>query len=291
MLSKKSLLYHYCSNAAFWSIISGKKLRLSLLSMSNDQKEGQHIIEIAARLMPQDFAHKDKALDQLKNVMSRVSALGFCFSGDGDLLSPWRGYADDARGVSIGFDKSQLSLLAENESNEDLPVFLVPVAYDEDFLARTISGHVAKIVEHYDSGKLRAPSLPGLLSPHPEEEAAEEESRHKKAIRDLFWMLLSITNYAYGVKSPFFEEEREYRLLSPLASNEKGIMLSAPNFQPTLDSLRPFRDFPANGFACSIVKEIILGPKNKTPTEVAALFLRSQGLDHVEVKRSVGSYR
>lgn len=31
-----------------------------------------------------------------------------CFSKEGDVLSQWRSYADDSRGVSIGFDLNKL---------------------------------------------------------------------------------------------------------------------------------------------------------------------------------------
>jgi hypothetical protein len=41
-------------------------------------------------------------------------AVGFCLSEDGDLLSQWRGYADDGRGVAIGFESSFFSNLIDS---------------------------------------------------------------------------------------------------------------------------------------------------------------------------------
>lgn len=44
--------------------------------------------------------------DLLKEKSKKIKRYIFCFSGDGDLLSQWRAYADDGKGISIGFKKS-----------------------------------------------------------------------------------------------------------------------------------------------------------------------------------------
>ena len=44
----------------------------------------------------------------LKEKSKKIKRYICCFSGDGDLLSQWRAYADDGRGISVGFKKSQI---------------------------------------------------------------------------------------------------------------------------------------------------------------------------------------
>ena len=44
--------------------------------------------------------------DLLKEKSKKIKRYILCFSGDGDLLSQWRAYADDGKGISIGFKKS-----------------------------------------------------------------------------------------------------------------------------------------------------------------------------------------
>ena len=44
----------------------------------------------------------------LKEKSKKIKRYICCFSGDGDLLSQWRAYADDGKGISIGFKKSQI---------------------------------------------------------------------------------------------------------------------------------------------------------------------------------------
>lgn len=59
-----------------------------------------------------------------------MSALGFCLSEDGDVLSQWRGYADNAQGVAIGFEIENLRISTEKESQHEFGAQLVPVLYD-----------------------------------------------------------------------------------------------------------------------------------------------------------------
>lgn len=283
------LFYHYCSVSAFCSILEQKRLRLSLLSMSNDAKEGQHVLDVARRLLPDHFENKEAALEQLQTVISQVSALGFCVSRDGDLLSQWRGYADDARGVAIGFDYELLKTTAKSESNEDLIIHFTPVAYEDEQLEEVMKPDLARIVEHYKSGQM-VRKFPSLLFPMTDEEMEAEQSRYKEAVSALFWKLLRISNYAYGVKSPFFNEEKEWRLIALLTTNEHGLNLPNAKFSSDAGKLKPFREFPLTGFASALIQEIILGPRNQTPPDVVKLFLRSTGFGHVTVRSSTGSY-
>ncbi len=259
--------------------------------MSNDAKEGQHILGIADRLLPQTFRHRKEALEQLKQVITLVSAIGFCLSTDGDLLSQWRGYAEDARGVSIGFAADELQKIATAEGGEDLIISFGPIAYEDSSLAEILVEKLAPIVEHYNAGKMVPPNLPTMLTPMTDQELATEENRHSKAVSELFWMLLRIANYAYQVKSPFFSEEKEWRLISLLTTREYGLGLPGAQFSAAADRIKPFRDFPLKGFNPEVVREIFVGPRNQTPDDVLKLFLSSRGFGHVAIRRSSGAYR
>ncbi|MDP3829870.1 MAG: DUF2971 domain-containing protein, partial [Ignavibacteriaceae bacterium] len=54
-----------------------------------------------------------------KNLLPLIAS----FSGDGDLLSQWRAYADDGKGFSIGLDASYI--------NDYFPVRLKKVLYNQ----------------------------------------------------------------------------------------------------------------------------------------------------------------
>ena len=292
-MPKPAILYHYCSNFAFHSILSQKKIRLSLLTMSNDSKEGQHILDVARRLLPDSFAHKKETLRQLEIAISLVSAVGFCLSEVEDVLSQWRGYADNAQGVAIGFDSSALEVAAKEESESGLILRLSPIAYKDTLLFEVMKPDLQPIIEHYTSGKMDPPRYSGtiLTDALTDEERKQEQQRTKEASSELFHKLWRIGNYAYMVKAPFFDEEREWRLVALTPIVNGTLDLPDPEFASSPERLRPFRHFPLKGFAPSLIKEIVLGPRNQTPDEVVRLFLDRHGYEHVTIRRSQGSYR
>ena len=165
-------LYHYCSNYAFHEIIKNKHLRLSLLSQSNDTKEGQHVVDAATAIIPDDKPHKEEILKELRTTISSIQAIGFCLSTIPNSLSQWRAYASDAQGVAIGFDKEALNVATEQETAEDgsLIFSLTPVAYQEDMIRNLIIPDIQLILEAYDSGAMAPLRTGTLLTPMSEEE-------------------------------------------------------------------------------------------------------------------------
>ncbi|WP_346867458.1 DUF2971 domain-containing protein [Clostridium sp. UBA1353] len=112
----------------FIAIISNKSLRLCDLSKTNDYMERKWILnnledslikafeknEIFINLK-EDYCY-DKGihnrlafiLDMLKHYVES-SIYITCFSRNGDLLSQWRAYGDNGKGVSIGFNSKLIS--------------------------------------------------------------------------------------------------------------------------------------------------------------------------------------
>ncbi len=57
-----------------------------------------------------------------------------CFTGDGDLLSQWRGYGDNAQGVAIGFDKASILRYVRAHASNAIPhakLCFCPIYYRE----------------------------------------------------------------------------------------------------------------------------------------------------------------
>ena len=126
-------VYHYCSLETFNTIINNKTLRASDITKSNDDQElkwiansiSNTIINVILNnktLCSKYNIDNDKIRfieEQIKNVTNSVYisnsrtmlSLACCFSETGDLLSQWRGYANDGNGISIGFNKKILSSL------------------------------------------------------------------------------------------------------------------------------------------------------------------------------------
>lgn len=113
------IVYHYCSLDAFKSIIENKCLWLCDVEKSNDSAERvyfenimlEQIDHYAEDLKSKNDANKERALNALQLIKEalqnpeteRAPVYSCSFSYNGDLLSQWRGYADDGYGVAIGF--------------------------------------------------------------------------------------------------------------------------------------------------------------------------------------------
>jgi hypothetical protein len=293
------ILYHYCSNSTFLSIISGQNIRASEFSLSNDHLEGKwsrNLLEqfcIERKMYP---VTQSLLLERFDNyLLQYFSAVGFCLSEHGDLLSQWRGYADDGHGVSIGFESSFFSDLIATvpDRSKGFDFLFEKVKYDpweQQEVARPYFEAICKLA---DSGALMKPTL---LS-----EETEEENEEK--LRQLSRELVSFIPHLYTLKNPAFREENEWRLISlvtpgnPLTlvltgQKPTGWQLSSLEYLAKPDRLVPFRSIginPESGRSHPI-REIILGPKNITPNAFVDGALRRYGMV-ARVRRSTSSYR
>jgi hypothetical protein len=263
------------------------------LSLSNDSKEGHHVADFVNQQLPKSFPYKNQIIILLNEYLSIASAIGFCLSSEKDVLSQWRGYADDAQGVAIGFCRDGLESLLEHDDNnkEVFPILpqLVKIVYYDERLPRIIKTEVRKMMKLVNSGNLEFPMLGMKIIPV--DKVNQTDFTSWEAEYELRNVMLKLSAMAYEIKSKFFSEEREWRIFNCLISMDGSLNFPNAGFQPYGDKLKPFENFPADGFSPSLIKEVVLGPRNQTPNKVMRLFLDSQSFEHVEITRSAGSYR
>ena len=291
-------LYHYCSNEAFHSIISNSEIRLSSLTLSNDYMEGKLVEEIFIKIAREEglkgaqMKRFRRAVDQIsvvdqKNVIA--DGLGFCLSEEKDLLSQWRGYANDAQGVSIGFSKEylkQLSGVLKDKKQHDVynlkedekkQVFnLKQVIYEQKAQELLLRPTYQKIKKLLDEEDFHAPRR-GL----PSGKSTDATSA--------FLTLLPAIDNLYALKTTAFKEELEWRLISFLTTfpdQPPGPCL----FNPSLNKIKPYRTFRLVDLKITPIKKVVLGPKNTTPKRVIESFLKQNNFNNVEVIRSKASY-
>ena len=118
--------YYYCSLNTFLSIIKNKQIYLSDPLKMNDNLELKWYLD---RLNNEQFTvdkvdYQESIFDMVKkrsglnftfeelveilNSKGQKSVYISCFSREPDILSQWRAYAEDGRGVSIGFNLDML---------------------------------------------------------------------------------------------------------------------------------------------------------------------------------------
>lgn len=113
-------LCYYCNLSTFKSIIENQTFWLSDIHFMNDSNEETLFLESLSEVMRNKYeslsSETKKHLDNYESIKGffthieynyKNSAYICCFSdGINDDLSQWRGYADDGKGLCIGFKKN-----------------------------------------------------------------------------------------------------------------------------------------------------------------------------------------
>lgn len=286
------ILYHYCSNAALVSMIENREIWLSEFSLSNDVMEGKWIREIFTEYCREKNVspHRlERLLEHLDRLISWSGAAGFCMSENGDLLSQWRGYADDGAGASIGFTSEYLAALGKlkQERSDKFNASLSKVIYDLSDQKALIAEHMDRIIQLVAEGALDTPSL---LIQALEGSNKSNESKQRELIgRFLFFFF-----YLYTLKNPAFAEEKEWRIISHLfgeAKNDDFGGIRNMDFRAKTDRVVPFFRLSLEEISEKAIAEVVLGPKNVTPEKFIEALLLKYGWQGVTVHRSKASYR
>jgi hypothetical protein len=219
-----------------------------------------------------------------------MNAGGFCMSTGGDLLSQWRGYADQGRGVSVGFSAEYLGKLCEaSRGNAKFGFSLQRVHYDVDTQDKNIAPTIDMIAERAENLP-RYPKLGSILSSGEEEEHARKE--HSSAIMSMTLPVLLLFANLYTSKNPAFREEQEWRLIAFIPTGgPNGEMLTDCDFRASGDRIVPFVSVSMLDHGVRPIDRIILGPKNQTPPKIVRALLAGHGFSGAIVEQSTASFR
>lgn len=266
-------LTYYCSEHVFLSFLQHKQLWLTSLSQSNDFAEGLWMRDhwLDSFLKIKDTAEiwrlKSGAELCIELASKERMALGVCFSEEEDLLSQWRGYADDGRGYAITFHRERLEGIAKDNSINRLE--LTKVAYgDQDRdkineITRKLSDAFRENMNSF-AGENGFAGLGVNL---------DKRQEYEDAARSLF-----------TVKNGAFHEEKEWRLFTyGNLSSFDGVKLRG-----TGDAISPYLPIT---IPTDAVERATIGPVNKTPEHVLKFALRSSGFSGTQVRQSHASYQ
>ncbi len=303
---RPQIVYHYCSLETFYNIINNSTIRLSNIIKSNDFEEMTYIlpkvIEICDNLLykynarlSDDFILEDNFVKNLFESSFNELSLNcyvICFSEKNDLLSQWRGYANDACGVSIGFNTDCFFPLAKNvQSNYNFS----QVYYSIEKARKQISQYINEKVGDKWSEDDRINSL-NIIN----------------TTRNL--CLIMLYNAVF-YKNPNFAEETEWRLVyypfgnirgakiktdyidrmsetfSP--SKEGGFLRNSMSFRLAKDKIISYYDLDFSDIKRNFIREIIIGSKADINDLDLQLFLYKQGYNplNIEISKSKIPYR
>lgn len=309
-------LYHYCSLEAFLSIIKNSSIWLSDVQKSNDSKEmawfrqqyyefvfkkynetddeeTKRICENIFSIAVKDGFQKcplwlllgGDAAQKLVDIFGGLRTYAFCLSELSDSLGQWRGYANDGKGVAIGFSRNYLGAsLGHSLLCPAFNFFLGNVIYGND---------LDDIFEM-------------MFSRHDKSKTAEF----------VLHAMLDLTHTSSLFKHPSFSEEKEWRMIYSM--EDYGVteeFLTFKNFDaissekykknfgiPKIDyiakenNIIPHIEIGINDLSKAI-NSIIIGPKsNVTENDVRHILLRFGAIkayddNSIEIMRSESSYR
>jgi hypothetical protein len=266
----EDILYHYCSNETLLNILKYNSVHLSSLDAANDFREGSWLIDrLESRLRGRGISDPkkiDEIIDDFRLRREATVGLAFCLSKEQDDLSQWRGYAEDGCGISIGFDRTRLqqildagdaSIQPSGQKQKETPLkfFLQDVIYSEPSADNWLDDWLNRWA--------------GAIS--------------TEAIAQEFGDAL------FKYKNPAFIKEHEVRIFIRAHMSEHASFIQ---WKSRSGFLVPYIDVgyvEPNDFP---IKEIWLGPKNKTNTTHLKSYLKNtEWGGHVEVHQSSASYR
>lgn len=113
---KNKTLFHYTNLHGLKAIIENQSFFASNSAYLNDKEEYNYGIDLfkksvkELKISSRGFGRNILTLidDELNNKLISCHYVT-CFSLEGDLLSQWRAYADDGKGIAIGFDLRKLT--------------------------------------------------------------------------------------------------------------------------------------------------------------------------------------
>lgn len=238
------ILYHYCGLEAFLSIIKNSTLWLSDIRKSNDYLECVYCrdkINEKIRGFLEDDKEDLEAWNFGYNINSDLSmdmiSYVACFSENKDQLSQWRGYADNAAGIAVGFSRESFADLKEAAPSH---ISFRKVIYDEK--------EQEKFIERIARESIKA------METKPVAQVAAELNQNYR----LQFPVL---------KNASFEEEAEWRIIFNDSFSKrkrhvgKNILFSGIRYTVREKRLVSYIEMDFSKLKHNAIKEIWIGPK------------------------------
>ena len=223
--------------------------------------------------------------DLLKEKSKKIKRYICCFSGDGDLLSQWRAYADDGKGISIGFKKSKIK-----DFLRKIEIDLFDVEYIRKFKKSKYNGELSKIFKYFpeigiimkDTG-FNEMIIDSLLF-DPEMKIYSDLSPFLRYFafmiakrflsdKELKPQIMKRLKNFIKVKSSTFLEENESRIVIIEEELEKDLNTNNIYFRSKNNNdLVSYKKLKLENIV-DFISHIVLGPKNKLTVEEIKRFL------------------
>lgn len=271
-------LFHYTSLSGAWNIARTRNIWATELRYMSDSSE---LLSSADRLAHVAVAHVQEGNHDVEVLAQFVrwvkqrfsdghSQFVACFSEKGDVLSQWRGYCPQAKGISLGFHGKELA-----ESAAAQGFFLVKCIYDRNEQSQLLRAVVKGVVAH-------ALAVGKSADRHP-------DNSYHLAFEQLEFELLRV---AAAMKSEAFSEEHEWRVVSEAMTRTDSPKI---HYREGASMMVPYVNFelPQSAAGSLLLPTAYVGPTPNSNNSIRSLtnFLGTQVTGPFEVIASRVPYR
>lgn len=315
------LIFHYCDNQKMANILASKTLRMSDITKSNDYGEVKLFFPGILDALQDKYSNRlfslvykgekdEKAFDRLlqeeydmlKYEFSKGGVTNFvvCFCEEGDMLSQWRGYANDGKGCSLGFSIDELRNYC---SKFDNVITIERVEYKTPKEIHEIIIEKATLV---------LDELKNLR------EKIKEDfpfANTDKKVDNMLWLyfhqlIVTVLMGSLKYKDKAFIEEKEWRIYfkqqiykfpKHIYSDEEDnyifwdnaiqLIRNKVEFNITDNDLIAYYPIDFDDISSNPVKKVIAGPKNNILQRDFLLYIKSKSLLEIEFTYSDIPYR
>jgi hypothetical protein len=254
-------LYHYTSFTGLLGIVKSRMLRASDIRYMNDSAELRHSLDLLQTIVTErinEGTDNPRLLNQLlewlsHRIVSGSMLFGGSFRANGNLLSQWRGYSMHGKGVSLGFDPAHIRSCAERQR------FQVGKCLYEAGQQRALIAQIVDAVEI-------------AVRQTEENEKPDLRPRDKEYYGIFERVEGDLLRIASLLKHPSFEEEQEWRIVSPLITDFSD---ASVHFREGTSMLVPFYEFQLTDGdeRCLKLDHVYLGPTSNIELSMNSLEL------------------
>jgi hypothetical protein len=278
MSESEKILYHYTSLEGLLGIVESKSIWATNILYLNDASELNYAKdlfreqllnfqkELGNALMP-EYGFFQQLIENTEYFIVGNDFFVCSFSGEGDLLSQWRGYCPTGSGFSLGFKLSKLKVCPKQQR------FLMrPCSYDK-------FEQISKLRKYIKETSLR---FRKITEPDWEQLSIE--------------LIIKFIEIGPTFKHPKFKEENEQRIIGKLypislLGNDYYRLI---RFRPGKSMVVPYIEIPlpkeGDNF---IINKIVVGPTHYPKLSEASVrkLLRSKNIIFDEIQYSTIPYR
>jgi len=145
-------IYHYTDFNGLIAILESQSFFCTNINFLNDRKEFNHGVELVKENINSIIESKENngILKYLKSEIDSILDIDryvTCFSKNGDLLSQWRSYGNQGKGIAIGFAPHEMEDSIADE------VFGMDIVYNPEIQNGIIEEYLKIIPQYFEQNK------------------------------------------------------------------------------------------------------------------------------------------